>query len=126
MNKLASKVLVCALDPDIRRLLTEILSRMGLEVTSTGDGVQARDLLRSLRPDLVISEVDLPGLSGSQLIEALREETGSAEVPCVLMVPYYSDADTLQAELVYCLTKPFTVGEVQQVVRKALPSLGAS
>ena len=37
-----------------------------------------------------------------------------------------SDAETLQTELVYFLTKPFTVGVVQQVVRSALPSLGAS
>ncbi len=123
---MAIKVLVGAVDPDIRRLLTDILSRMGLEVTSTGDGVQAWDLIRSLRPDLVISEVDLPGLSGSQLIEALRQDTELAEVPCVLLVPDDSYADTLQTELVYFLIKPFTVGEVQQVVRRALPSLGAS
>ena len=123
---MAIKVLVGAVDADIRRLLTDILSRMDLEVTSTGDGVQAWDLIRSLRPDLVISEFDLPGLSGSQLMEASRQEPGLTEVPCVLLVPDDSYADTLQAELVYFLTKPFTVGEAQQVVRRALPSLGAS
>ena len=123
---MANKVLVGAVDPNIRRLLTDILSRMGLAVTSTGKGVQACDLLRSLRPDLVISEVDLPGLSGGQLIEALRQDPGLADVPCVLIVPDDSYAETLPTALVYFLIKPFTVGQVKQVVRSALPSLGNS
>lgn len=123
---MANKVLVGAVDPDIRRLLTDILSRMGLAVTSTGEGSQACDLIRSLRPHLVISEVDLPGLSGCQLIEALRQDTVTAEVPCVLLVPDDSYAGMLPTALVYVLVKPFTVGEVQQVVRRALPCLGDS
>lgn len=44
---MAINVLVCVVDPDIRGLLTDILSWMGLEVTSTGDMVQALDWIRS-------------------------------------------------------------------------------
>jgi CheY-like chemotaxis protein len=66
--------LVCDDYEPIANLITAFLDGMGITVTTAGDGNQALDLVHSLRPDLIISDIDMPGMSGIELFTALRSD----------------------------------------------------
>ncbi len=74
-------------------LLTYLLTREGHSVVTAQDGQQALAYWRAEKPDLVISEVDLPKLSGYELCEAVRNGTTT---PFILFSQRQSDEDVLK------------------------------
>ena len=67
------KLLVIDDEPDVRSLLSVILKKYGAEV-KTADGVPAaRDILKTYRPDLLLSDISMPGEDGYSLVRKLRE-----------------------------------------------------
>jgi two-component system, OmpR family, phosphate regulon response regulator OmpR len=71
-------------DARLRRLLVRYLSDHGFRVTAAADAAEARDHLRSLRPDLMILDVTMPGESGLALVDDLRRR-GDADLPVLLL-----------------------------------------
>lgn len=63
-----------AIDPDagVRRVIALVLEEIGFVTHSVADAESALELLPRLNPDLVLTEVRLPGMSGTQLVEAIR------------------------------------------------------
>ena len=60
-------VLVVEDDPPVRELLNEVLEDEGYSVVAVHDGATALQVIDSLRVDLITLDLDLPGLSGSEL-----------------------------------------------------------
>jgi CheY-like chemotaxis protein len=118
------RALVCDDYEPIANLITAFLDGMGITVTIAGDGNQALDLIHNLRPDLIISDIDMPGLNGVELFTALRSDTtGLADIPFILMSSVDRQRDALEAGCSHFLTKPFTADEVRQMVRRALSGI---
>lgn len=79
------RVLVVEADPDVRELVAEILAGRGAEVITTATAVQALDLLRRERPDVLVSSISLPERNGywlMSMIRALSPEHGG-RIPAV-------------------------------------------
>ncbi len=65
----------------LRRVLRSLKTLQGIEVVGTAsDGIEARDAIRALRPDLVLLDVMMPGLTGFDLLKALDDDTPPAIV----------------------------------------------
>ncbi len=79
------RVLIADDDPKICALLTELISNEGYEVISCQDGGAALELVKSFEPDLVISDVVMPVLSGIELCHRLKKDIQTADIPIVLM-----------------------------------------
>lgn len=79
--------LILVVDDD--RLVQELISRTlraaGLSVTLAADGAQAVSLVRRTRPDLIISDVNMPNLDGHDLLRSLRDQPDTAGIPVILM-----------------------------------------
>jgi DNA-binding response OmpR family regulator len=71
---MAAKLLFVEDDPDLRLTATYALRREGFEVVVAADGQQALDAWRTQRPDLVLLDVGLPGLSGFEVARRMRQE----------------------------------------------------
>ena len=69
------------LEAGIRRALT----KAGHEVILTTDGQEGLDTARRIRPDLVLLDMMLPGLSGTGVLEALKSHPATADVPVVVL-----------------------------------------
>ncbi len=71
-------------DEDLRAHVVGLLCEAGYTTTETGLGLEAVDLVRREKPDLVVLEVNLPGLSGYEVCRRVRDEQGST--PMILFV----------------------------------------
>ena len=90
----ARRALVVDDDPVLRVLAGQALSAMGLAVVEAEDGHEAIAAVEAAPPDLVLLDVELPGLSGFETCQAIRELPGGSEIP-VLVVTGNTDADSV-------------------------------
>jgi len=103
------RVLIADDDPLIRMDLAEMLTEEGFEVVGqVGDGERAVELARTLRPDLVILDVKMPGKDGIQAAAEIADE----QIAPVIILTAYSDRDLIQraidAGAMTYLAKPFS------------------
>lgn len=66
-------------------LLTRVLERDGFAVASARDGEEALDKARSLRPDLILMDVQMPKLNGFEVVRQLREESETSRIPIIFV-----------------------------------------
>jgi CheY-like chemotaxis protein len=109
-------------DGDIRAIAARILRRAGYDVIEAPDGSAALDAVRAHRPALVVSDIDMPGMSGIDLCLALRADPATAGLPVVFvsgsLIP--GDPRPAAAGATAVLLKPFRPGELVSRVRDAL------
>ncbi|TFW28987.1 putative bifunctional diguanylate cyclase/phosphodiesterase [Duganella callida] len=79
-------VLVADDDPTMRLLMLEMLAQVGLDAAEAEDGLQAVDCYQRLAPDLVLLDVDMPGLDGFSVCREIRRRESPAAATPVIMV----------------------------------------
>lgn len=115
-----STILVVDDDAPTRFVLRLILETAGHEVVEAQHGADALDLISpKLLPDVVLTDLTMPILSGQELIDRLRSEPGTASIPIVVVS---SDLDTARAlhasGLVEAVVdKPFDAAKLAQCVQ---------
>jgi len=115
-----SSILIVDDEPQIRRVLRTIISSNGYSVIEARSGEEALEKIRDERPDLVLLDVNLPGISG---LETCREIRHSADIPIIMLTVRNSERDKVQALDAgaddYVL-KPFGAEELLARIRAAL------
>lgn len=84
-------VLIADPDPDTLDLCAFILETAGFRTATAADGVAALSLARARPPDVVITDLMLPGLSGMQLCRALKGDPVTASVPVLTVTGSWRD-----------------------------------
>ncbi|MFT4088228.1 MAG: response regulator transcription factor, partial [Gordonia sp. (in: high G+C Gram-positive bacteria)] len=109
----AAKVLVVDDEENIRELLSVSLKFQGYDVTTAIDGPNAIDVARSLRPDVVVLDVMMPGMDGFGVLRRLRAD--GIEAPALFLSARDSVEDKVNGLTVGgddYVTKPFSLEEV--------------
>lgn len=94
----------------IQKVVNLTFSGEGIEVVSVGDGNSALDFLRESPPDLVMADVNMPGVNGYELCEKVKAMDVAREIPVILLVGSFEPFDEDEAKRVGAnahLTKPF-------------------
>jgi len=81
----ANKILIADDEPYVSRVLKLVLQKAGYEVTCVDNGLQAIDAYRNIHPDIVITDVKMPQMTGRELVESIRSTEGGNETPVVVM-----------------------------------------
>ena len=116
-------VLVVEDDPVIIDLLTLTMELEGWTVLRAKDAVSALEIARSERPDVVVSDVMMPGRSGLDLIADLAADDLTAAIPVLLLSARALPAEVaegLSAGAVDYVTKPFDPDDLVTRVARAL------
>ncbi len=87
------KVLIADDNPNSRQLVHDILESVGYEALQASDGPTALAAAQSYSPDLIILDVNMPGMSGFEVCAALKADPKMSEIP-VLMLTAQSDVDS--------------------------------
>lgn len=96
-------------------LLAEILADQ-YEILKAYDGLQAWELVRENHPDLVITDVMMPRMSGLDLLSAMRSDTATRAIPVVLVSAVSLPSPNLAKDAAAFLSKPFDIDVVEQTV----------
>ncbi len=118
-----ARVLIADDNADMREYLTNLLRTAGYQVQAVNDGEQALAAIRAQLPDLVISDVMMPGLDGLELVAALRGDPRTAALPVLLLsarAGQEASIEGLQAGADDYLVKPFAAAELLARVRANL------
>ena len=115
------KVLLVDDEPETLRLVRKVLQADGCEVLEATDGLQALDLFRNEKPDLVLLDIVMPRLDGLAVLRAIREEDQATAV--IMASALSSEKLTLEAMLAGAddyVSKPFPLKEMRVRIRQAL------
>src|SRR5947207_378400 len=114
-------ILVVDDDAPILILMQNLLREFGFEPLTAASGNEAIDLARGRRPSLVLLDKHMPGMSGEEVIRALRDDDGLARVPILIV----SGSPVSKSELASlradgAVLKPFDVIALVQQIREHL------
>ncbi len=116
----SSSILVIDDEPQIRRVLRSTLSFRGYEISEAATGEEGVELAAKLKPDLILLDVNLPGISG---IEACKEIRRTSDAPIIMLTVRSAERDkviALDAGADDYVTKPFGIEELLARVRASL------
>lgn len=112
---------------DLCHLLRVALDAQGYQVQTATDGQSGLELIRSCRPDLVLLDIKMPRINGFQVLARLQEDSGTSDIPVIVMTSLTAGEDPSQLEWARRLNvkafieKPFDPEQVVELVKKTLP-----
>ena len=113
-----ARVLVVDDEPSVADVCREFLTGEGFEVTVAASGEEALDLIPELAPDVILTDINLPGLSG---LEVMRHARSADPDACIIVVTGYASTasaiDALRQGAYEYVTKPFDLEAVHKIVK---------
>ena len=126
-DKSNPRVLVVEDELAIREMLGFTLARAGFEVLEAEDTREATDLIARTRPDVVLLDWMLPGISGIDFARRLRREEATRELPIIMLTARGEEASKLKGFAVGAddyITKPFSTQELIARIKALLRRSG--
>ena len=119
-----ARVVIADDDPAIGALLTAVLRRTGPQCRLARTGPEALAMVREVLPDVLILDVNMPGIDGFEVLTNLRADDLTAKIPVVLLTARQQEADVLKGFSCGAsdyVTKPFNPMEIAARIARYLP-----
>jgi len=119
------KLLVADESPYYQKVLGLTFTDEGMEVATAGDGQEALEKLEQSRPDMILASVSMPGMSGYELCDRVKQSERFDHIPVMLLVGLHEPFDQAEAHRVGAddvVTKPFE--SIRQLVSRVGRMLG--
>ena len=117
------KILVCDDEPHIVHVVSSKLRNAGFEVITAVDGEEAFAVAQQEQPQLIITDYQMPFLSGLELCTKLLSTDGLSDVPVIMLTARgfsLGDDDTSNTNIKKVLPKPFSPREILRTVEDLL------
>ncbi len=109
---------------NIAKIIQMALDHLGITSAIASNGVQALELITQRIPDLLLLDIGLPGMSGWEVLEAMKTRHPDAEFPVIVLTAFGDPANRLigkfQVRVVHYIVKPFEVQDLLEAIRTAL------
>ena len=103
----------------IRHTVSRFLEERGFAVESASNGVEAVEILSRLQPVLVITDMQMPSMGGSELITVLKSKPETAKIPIVIVTSRSSGFDSKETRAQFTIFKDI---DIEDQLGKALAS----
>jgi two-component system cell cycle response regulator DivK len=121
MSKL---ILVVEDQEDNRRIFRDLLTSNGYEVIEAVNGIEGVSLAENHRPDLILMDIQLPGIDGYEATRQIKANHDLKNIPIIVVTSYALSGDDLKAFDAGCdayVAKPFSPRELLTKIREYLP-----
>ena len=118
-----AKILVVEDDYTTVQLIEFLLKKNKFEVLVANNGVEALEISRKQKPDLILMDVIMPKMDGIEAIEKLQEDENTRDIPIVILSALGQEMDVmrgLQAGALGYIVKPFSPKELLDEIRGKL------
>jgi two-component system cell cycle response regulator DivK len=118
-----STILVADDNPVSRELIREILEAGNFHVVEASDGREALNKLENAMPDLVLLDIQMPGMDGFAVLRQLRQDSRYGAMPVAALTAYAMHGDrerALAAGFDDYITKPISAGDFRSRIQKLL------
>ncbi|HVN87785.1 MAG TPA: response regulator [Candidatus Binatia bacterium] len=122
---MGAKILVVEDEPDIMRIITHALTTAGYQVVPAYGGEDAIRKVKVQRPDLVLTDLAMPKVSGVEVIQAIKKDPETQHIPILAVTAHVWDGIAQSAGQVGVdgfISKPFNMKQLLIEVQKRLPS----
>lgn len=118
-----TKIVIVEDSPKLRENMIEALSKSGYEVHSATNGEEGYNIITEVMPDVVVSDIMMPGIDGYELLKKLKSEVSTAVIPVILLTAKIETKDirygmTEGAE--DYITKPFRLADLIKAIETQL------
>ena len=122
---MSKRVLVIEDHEDNRRILRDLLTSAGYESIEAVTGEEGVALAETHRPDLILMDIQLPGLDGYEATRRIKANPALRHIPVIAVTSYALSGDEVKAKAAGCdayVTKPFSPRALLAKVREYLPA----
>jgi two-component system cell cycle response regulator DivK len=120
-GRMAKTVLIVEDNELNMKLFRDLLEAHGYETSGTSNGFEALDLVRKLRPDLILMDIQLPQVSGLEVTRWIKDDPELRAIPVVAVTAFAMKGDEERIREGGCeayLSKPISVGKFIETVRR--------
>ena len=106
-------------DTTLQELLSQLLSRKGYSVIGCRDGIRACEYVAKFEPDMIVSDLNLPGYSGLEITRIVRANSAFSHIPVLLMSAHPGRTpgiDATKAGADGYIAKPFNINELSDKI----------
>ena len=107
----------------IRHTVCRFLEERGFAVEAASNGMEALDILNRVLPGLVITDMQMPAMGGSEFISALKDKPQTASIPIVILTGRSSGFDQTETRAEFTIFKDI---DIQEQLEKALTAVFGS
>ena len=104
----------------IRFTVCRFLEERGFTVESATNGLEAIDLLQRIQPDLIVTDMQMPKMSGTELITVLKSKPETEKIPVIIVASRSSGFDKLEKRANFAIYKDI---DIEGQLEKALETL---
>lgn len=108
---------------EVANILKMYLQRFRMTYHHCSNGDEALRYLQSASPDLILLDLGLPGLTGWQVLDAIRADARSAAIPVVILTAHADSENRQMGEVQHVaafVTKPVLLADLRQVIQQIL------
>ncbi len=121
---MGKRILVVEDQEDNRRILRDLLTSVDYEIIEAVTGEEGAALAETGRPDLILMDIQLPGIDGYETTRRVRALPALRQVPIIAVTSYALSGDDVKAKEAGCtdyVPKPFSPRALLATIRKYLP-----
>jgi two-component system cell cycle response regulator DivK len=121
---MSKRVLVVEDHEENRRILRDLLTSAGYEIVEAVTGEEGVTLAESEHPDLILMDIQLPGIDGYETTRLIKANPASRQIPIIAVTSYALSGDDVKALAAGCdayVTKPFSPRALLAKIREYAP-----
>jgi CheY-like chemotaxis protein len=110
----------------IRYTVCRFLEERGFQVESAANGLEALQILERVHPDLIVTDMQMPKMSGSELIDALKNRPATANIPLIVVAGRAGDFDETKSRANFAIYKDIDIqGQLEKALEAVFGKKGA-
>ncbi len=120
---MSQRILIVEDQEDNRRILRDLLTSVGYELIEATDGLAGVERASSERPDLILMDIQLPGIDGYEATRRIKADPALQGIPIIAVTSYALSGDEAKAAAAGCdgyVSKPFSPRALLAKVREYL------